>query len=148
MTDPERSATGARESQYDGLGILSAILVEGLLIVVYALDDAPYHGLIHLYSGGAAELLAVSALHPVLPRTRHPLRRALVATVAGHLVAATPDLLFAAGRPHEAWMNLFLGHLVIDQVPGRATTLLAALLAALAAYLVVHARSPSMPEPS
>ena len=45
-------------------------------------------------------------------------------------------------------MNLFLGHLVIDQVPGRAATLLAVLLAALAANLVVHARGPSMPEPS
>lgn len=140
MTPAETSVAGSRLADPDGLGVLLAILVEGLLVVGYAVDDAFYHWLVHLYSGGAAGLLAASALHRALPRAGRPLRRALVAAVAGHVFAATPDLLFAAGRPHEAWMNLFIGHPVVERVPAGATMLLAAFLVALAGYLLTQVR--------
>jgi len=85
-------------------------------------------------------LLVASALHPVLPPSRHPPRRALIAAVVGHVTAAVPDLLFVLGRPHEAWMNAFVGHLTADSAPGGVVALLALFLAALAGYLVVEAR--------
>ncbi len=35
-----------------------------------------------------------------------------------HLFAVLPDLLWSAGRPHDDWMNVFLGHVALHHPPG------------------------------
>ncbi len=68
-------------------------------------------------------------------RTRRPVSYPFVWPAAAHVFAMTPDLLFAAGKLHEPWMDLFLGHVSSHYMPGRNLTWYVVFLVCLAGYL-------------
>lgn len=111
-----------------------AAATEAGLLVAYMRDDGLFHWLVHLYAGGAAATLVAAG---VAWRRRRPAGSVWVWVVAGHVAAAVPDALFAAGVAHERWMDVFVLHVSSHQVAGREITLLAAFLGALAAYVSV-----------
>lgn len=114
------------------LWCLAAIGVEIGLYLSYQGHDARFHWFTHFFVGTSAALL-VMAVRTL--RSRRPVSYPFVWPVAAHLVAMTPDLLFAAGKAHETWMDLFLGHVSSHYVPGRNLTWYAVFLVCLAGYL-------------
>jgi len=111
----------------------AAAILELALYLSYRGHDARFHWFTHLFVGTSVALLAMAL---VAVRTGRPVPYPLVWPVAAHLVAMTPDLLFAAGHAHQRWMELFLGHISAHFVPGRNLTWYAVFLLSLAAYLL------------
>lgn len=114
-------------------GLVLFLAFEGLLFTRYQGHDARFHWFVHFFVGAAA---ALSVLAAVAIRWRRPPAHPLALVAALHLVAMFPDLLFAAGLAHRAWMNVFLGHVVVHRIPGRDFGWLAVFITALAGYLV------------
>lgn len=112
----------------------SAAVTAVLLLVAYLREGALFHWQTHLYTGGGVALAGAAGAAWV---RRRPVPSVWAWVVAGHAVAATPDVLFAAGAAHEPWMDVFVLHVSSHRVAGREVTLLVAFLAALAAYFVV-----------
>lgn len=119
---------------------LASIAVEIGLYLSYQGHDARFHWFTHFFVGSSTALLVMSAR---TLRTRRPVNYPFVWPVAAHLVAMTPDLLFAP-KAHERWMDLFLGHVSSHYIPGRNLTWYAVVLACLAGYLfaVDRVRTP------
>lgn len=143
---PHASSKAPASSPAMRTAVWAAGVLEVLLAAGYTQQDAAYHWLVHLFSGGATALLLAAAV--LLLRRRPPARPghlAVVAVVAGHLLAAFPDVLFALGRPHRPWMNVFLAHLAAHGAPGGTWGLLALFLAALAGYLILADRLSNAP---
>lgn len=96
--------------------MIVALVVEGVLLLSYVVRDATFHWFAHFFTGGALALLVLFALSL---RGRRPTAAVtVVATVVGHGVASFPDVLFAFGVAHAAWMDVFLLHLASHDVPG------------------------------
>ncbi|WP_412542943.1 hypothetical protein R8Z50_10815 [Longispora sp. K20-0274] len=71
---------------------------------------------------GSAGALAAMLIARTL---RAKVRRPLLWLVAGQFLAVAPDIALAAGIAHRGWMNVFVGHLVLDGGPGGALVWLA-----------------------
>jgi hypothetical protein len=123
------------------LWCLIPVVAEVGLYASYRGHDARFHWFTHFFVGASMALLAMAA---VAARTRRPVPLPLVWPFLAHLVAMFPDFLFTTGIAHQRWMDLFLGHISTHFVPGGNLTWLVVFLLALAAYLAVLARLPSM----
>lgn len=116
-----------------------AVVVEIGLYLSYRGHDARFHWFTHFFVGSAAALVVLGV---VAGRTRRPVPVPLVWLLAGHLFAMTPDLAFTVGSvAHEAWMDVFLGHVSSHFVPGRNLTWYLVFLVAVAHYLRVLDRA-------
>lgn len=119
-----------------GRGLLAqAILVaivEGLLLAAYASVDAGFHWSTHLL----VAVTAVALWHlGWLAVKATPARGQIVLIVPVHLLAMLPDVLFfLAVAPHEAWMDVFLGHISAHEIPGGDETWLVLAVVASGAY--------------
>lgn len=119
--------------------LLLWLVVEYGLWLVYDEHASRFHWATHFLVGTSAGLLWLLA---VLQVRRRPARGQLLVLLLLHVVAATPDLIFQAGRPHELWMDVFLGHVVVHRMPGGddawlviATSLAAVYTIALSSHL-------------
>ena len=113
--------------------LASGVLAEVALFVSYDAHDARFHWATHLLV--ALSFSAVLLLARLL-LTGSPGLRFLLPTVLGlHLFAMTPDLLFRGGIPHQQWMNVFLGHLAVHDLPGGDRSWLAIALALSGMYV-------------
>lgn len=124
----------------DGPGVLlrvcvwcaAAIVVEVALYASYQGHDARFHWFTHFFVGASVALVIMAA---VAWRLRGPVPYPLLWVLADHLFAMLPDLLFALGRAHQRWMDLFFGHISTHLVRGRNLTWYVLFLLALAGYL-------------
>lgn len=114
------------------LWCLAAIAVEIGFFLTYQGHDARFHWFTHFFVGSSAALLLMAAW---TLRTRRPVSYPFTWPVAAHVLAMTPDLLFAGGRAHARWMDVFLGHVRVHYIPGRNLTWYLVFLACLAGYL-------------
>lgn len=110
------------------------VVVEAALFVFYWREEALFHWFVHFFVGTSTALVAMAV---VAASTRRPVARPAGWVVAAHLYAMFPDFLIAGRVPHEQWMNVFLGHVAVHYLPGRAWSWYGIFLAALAAYLIV-----------
>ncbi len=120
-----------------------AALVEVGLYLSYRGHDARFHWFTHFFVGASTAFLVMAA---VAWKQQRPVPYPLVWPLLGHLVAMTPDLLFASGTAHQRWMDLFLGHISTHFVWGRNRTWYVAFLLALAAYLATLDRIRTRPQ--
>ena len=121
-----------------------ALFVEVVLAPSYLVRDAGFHWLTHLFTGGAMALLVLLAL--ALTGRRPTVGAAVVAAVAGHVVAAFPDVLFAFGLAHAGWMDVFALHLSSHDAPGGLWGLWLA-FAAASLLCAGAVREPPVPSP-
>ena len=109
------------------------VLAEIALFASYSAHDAEFHWATHFLV--ALTAAALFLLFRLL-RTGTPGPRFLLLPVLGfHLYAMTPDLLFRVGVPHAAWMEVFLGHLIVHHLPGGDRSWLAIALTCSAVYV-------------
>lgn len=113
-----------------------ALLVgaELALFDAYRAHDSGFHWSTHLLVGLSAA--AVWNLAVLLVKAA-PARGQLLSILAFHLYAMVPDLLFAAGIPHQPWMNVFLGHLDVHHIPGEERSWLAIGLGSYGIYVAL-----------
>ena len=103
-------------------GLLAA---EAAIATAYLSFGTWWHWLLHQLIGWGVGL-SVAALVAALTRYRLP---AVLALIAGQLVSIVPDLQFRLARmPHEASMDLWLGHISIHTGPSPVLVALGALL--------------------
>ena len=103
-------------------GLLAA---EAAIAAAYLSFGTWWHWLLHQLIGWGIGL-SVAALVAALTRYRLP---AVLALIAGQLVSIVPDLQFRLARmPHEASMDLWLGHISIHTGPSPVLVALGALL--------------------
>lgn len=113
----------------------AAVVVEIGLYLSYRGHDARFHWFTHFLVGSAVTLVIMCV---VALRARRPVPVPLVWLLLGHLFAMLPDLAFTGGHvAHEAWMDVFLGHVSTHFVPGRNLTWYLVFLVATACYLGV-----------
>lgn len=115
-----------------------AVVAEIGLYLSYRGHDARFHWFTHFFVGASTAMVVMTGF---TIRTRRPVPYPLVWPLAAHVYAMAPDLLFAAGRAHQAWMDVFLGHVSSHYLPGRNLAWYAVFLASLAAYLVAVDRA-------
>jgi len=111
-----------------------AVVAEMALYASYRGHDARFHWFTHFFVGASVALLAMAAVAAV---TRRAVSRPLVWPLLAHLMAMFPDFVFIAGRAHQRWMDVFLGHLSSHFVPGRNLTWYLVFLVCLGLYLAV-----------
>ncbi len=139
---PDRWSKAYRPLRPRSLAVQLVLLVvaEIALYASYDVHDARFHWATHFLVGLAfASLVLVVRLLV----TGAPGPRLLLAVVLGfHLFAMTPDILFRGGVPHQRWMNVFLGHIIVHDMPGGdgswlvvALTCLGLFVGALTAWL-------------
>ena len=109
-------------------------LVEVGLYASYGAHDARFHWATHFLLGATVALIGM-ALFSL--RAGRPAAYPVLWVLLAHLFAMFPDLLFAAGYPHQWWMELFLLHIRSHFVVGRNLFWLATSLSAFAAYLTL-----------
>lgn len=103
-------------------GLLAA---QGLIVRTYVDFGTWWHWLLHVQIGWGLGL-ATAALIGAFTRYRVP---ALAALLAGQLVSIIPDLQFRFLRmPHEASMDVYLGHISIHTGPSPVLVALGSLL--------------------
>ena len=103
-------------------GVLS---VQALLAYVYAQYGTWWHYLLHQQVGWGVGL-GTAALVAAVTRYRVPAGAALL---LGQLASIVPDLQFRYARmPHEASMDVYLGHISIHTGPSPVLVALGALL--------------------
>jgi len=139
---PDRWSKAYRPLRPRSLAIQLLLLVvaESALYASYDVHDARFHWATHFLVGLAFASLVLLVR---LLITGAPGPRLLLAVVLGfHLFAMTPDILFREGIPHQRWMNVFLGHIIVHDMPGGdgswlvvALTFLGLFVAALTAWL-------------
>ena len=91
------------------------LLAEAALFASYSAHEARFHWATHFLVGLTAAALFLLVWLLV---TGRPGPLPLLTVLAFHLYAMAPDLLFRGGVPHDGWMDVFLGHLVVHHVPG------------------------------
>lgn len=130
---------GYRPLRPRGLALQAVLLlgVEAVLLASYLGQDAGFHWSTHFLVG----LLVAAVWNLVwLLVAAAPARGQLAVIVAFHLFAMVPDLLFrAAVAPHEAWMDVFLGHISAHEIPGGDETWLILALVGSGVYAAVLA---------
>ena len=111
--------------------LLVLLLAEVALYASYRAHDAKFHWATHFLVGltTAALLLLVRLLV-----TGRPGLLLLLTVLAFHLYAMAPDLLFRGGVPHDGWMDVFLGHLMVHHIPGGDRTWLVVAVGCSGAY--------------
>jgi len=101
------------------------LVTEVAIALTYLGFGTWWHWLLHMLTGWGVGLSA-AALAAALTRYRVP---AVVALLLGQLVSIVPDLQFRFLRmPHEASMDVFLGHISIHTGPSPVLVALGALL--------------------
>jgi hypothetical protein len=111
-------------------GLLSLELV---LALTYRSYGTWWHWLLHQLVGWGIGL-SVAALVMLASRRHVP---AVLALVAGQVASIVPDLMFRYLRmPHEASMDVWLGHISIHTGPSPVLVALGSLLVGGAAYAV------------
>lgn len=87
--------------------------IEIVLLSRYVSAGDSTHFFLHLLVGVNVALLLFMAAHLFKRRLRHFILWAF----GLHQYAMLPDYLYQAGYRHETWMNLFLGHVALDDLP-------------------------------
>lgn len=114
------------------------LVVEVLLFLSYSVHDARFHWATHFL---VAVIVAIIVMAIYLRVRKAPGPRFLLMLVLGlHVFAMAPDLLFRAGVPHAAWMDIFLGHVSAHYMPGGDTTWLVIAVTAITGYVVALTR--------
>lgn len=120
------------------LQLVVLVLAEIALFASYGAHDAQFHWATHFLVALTAAAVFLLAW---LLRTGAPGPRLLLLPVLGfHLYAMTPDLLFRIGVPHAAWMEVFLGHLIVHHLPGGDRGWLVIALTCSAVYVTALSR--------
>lgn len=115
------------------------VALEGLVARTYFARGTWWHYLLHVPIGLGLGLAAAALVSVVRPAP------ALPWMLAGQLVSIVPDLLFRFLRmPHEASMDLFVGHIAIHRGPSPVLIALAVLLLGGWAWLAVPHRLVSV----
>ena len=105
--------------------LLGVLALEGAIAVAYQSRGTWWHFLLHQYVGWGLGL-AVGAVLVVVTGRRVP---ALAALLVGQLVSIVPDLMFKYARmPHEASMDVWVGHISIHRGPSPLLVATAVLL--------------------
>lgn len=114
------------------------VLAEVLLFRTYSVHDARFHWATHFL---VAVIVAAIVMIVLLALRKAPGPRFPLLLVLGlHLYAMAPDLVFRAGAPHAAWMDVFLGHISVHYLPGGDTSWLALAIAAVGTYTAMLSR--------
>lgn len=139
---PDRWSRAYRPLRPRSLAVQLLLLVvsELALYASYDVHDARFHWATHFLVGLAFASLVLLVRLLV---TGAPGPRLLLGVVLSfHLFAMTPDILFRGGVPHQQWMNVFLGHIIVHDMPGGdgswlvvALTCLGLFVGALTAWL-------------
>lgn len=112
---------------------------------LYAREHALEHVLWHLVYGGAVGLLAGATWSLARDRTpRWAGRWALAGyayMVVPDLIGVAPTLWGASPYPHQAWMNVFLGHVFLDRWTLTSALLVPAAVVASVAWWAVRLRA-------
>jgi hypothetical protein len=93
--------------------IVGIALVELFLFSQYKAHDAVIHFFLHSLTGINAGLL----IFITLSLQKRPSSNFILWAFTLHQYAMLPDYLYQAGYPHHAWMNVFLGHVFLDNLP-------------------------------
>lgn len=110
------------------------VVLQVAVAIAYQHRGTWWHYLLHQVIGWGVGL-ATAALVACVSRWRVP---ALVALLAGQLASIVPDLMFVYLRmPHEASMDLYLGHISIHTGPTPMIVAVAVLLLGGWAYVAV-----------
>lgn len=112
--------------------VVFVAVVEALLYLRYRSGDGTFHYFTHLFAGASLALVLMTA---VARRRHRPVGLPLLAMLAGHLFAMTPDLLYVDDVAHARWMDIFVAHNISHFIPGRNVTWYLLFLIALALYL-------------
>ncbi|MDP9436934.1 MAG: hypothetical protein M3P93_17825 [Actinomycetota bacterium] len=113
------------------LGWLGLLALEGLIARSYLGLGTWWHWLLHQSVGWGAGLV-LAALVGATTRYRVPVVGALL---VGQVLSIVPDLLFRFARmPHDASMDLWLGHISIHRGPSPTVVALVSLLVGAAAW--------------
>lgn len=114
------------------------LVAEILLFLTYSAHDARFHWATHFL---VAVIVAFMVMAVYLRLRNAPGPRFLLLLILGlHLLAMAPDLLFRAGVPHAAWMDIFLGHVSAHYLPGGDTTWLVSAVIVVTGYVVALTR--------
>jgi len=136
MTEPPDSANGLAVGwrRCWPVATLAVVFGSGLLAYgVYASHEPGREWTEHWLAGSFAGTIAMALCQALL---RREVQAPLAWVVLGQVAAVIPDLMLKGGVPHRPWMNLFVGHLVVHDVPGPLVTWLAALAVASVLYLL------------
>lgn len=113
-------------------------LVLAVSLVLYHSERALQHFLWHLVYGGSFGLLA-GALASYVREV--PARHPSLWFGAGYVYMIVPDLIWIAPRlggegvhPHQAWMDVFLGHVFLDAWAWSNALMAPALVVAVSAF--------------
>lgn len=133
-SEPRFWARAYRPLRPRSLALQLALVVaaEVALFATYSVHDARFHWATHFLVGlaTAGVVLLVRLLITGVPGPRF-----ILTVILGlHLFAMTPDLVFRAGAPHAAWMDLFLGHIAAHEIVGGDATWLAIALVSVGGY--------------
>lgn len=116
--------------------VLVLILTETLLFTTYRDHEAGLrwapHFLVALAMWGLVNLLSLALKGA-------PARGQVLTLLGWHLFAVLPDLLLSAGRAHDDWMNIFLGHPALHHVSGGAYLWLSSAVVVGGLYVAVLA---------
>ena len=113
--------------------LLLLVVAEIALYVSYDVHDARFHWATHFLVGLAVASLVLLVRLLV---TGAPGPRLLLPVVLGfHLFAMAPDILFRGGVPHHRWMDVFLGHITVHDMPGGDGTWLVVALTYLGLFV-------------
>ncbi|MBA3757515.1 hypothetical protein H0X09_01465 [Candidatus Saccharibacteria bacterium] len=92
--------------------IIGVAFVELFLFSQYKAHDAVIHFFLHSLAGVNAALL----IFITLSLQKRPSRNFIFWAFTLHQYAMLPDYLYQAGSPHQPWMNVFLGHVFLDNL--------------------------------
>ena len=120
------------------LAVQLVVLLVGEVLIYrsYSGYDALFHYSTHLLVGVLAAAVVLLGYLLLMGR---PAPGQVLIVLGAHLVAMAPDVLFRGGIPHDAWMDVFLGHVASHFIPGGDETWLVLALLAYGAYLAVLA---------
>lgn len=108
MSNMQQLAMGIKQN----VMYILIVTVELSLFANYKAHDAPIHFFLHSLIGLSVALLIYTVLTLL---GKHP-KRLLLTAFGLHQFAMFPDYLYQIGIPHRPWMNIFLGHLWIDNL--------------------------------
>lgn len=132
---PDRWSKAYRPLRPRSLAVQLVLLVaaEVALYASYDVHDARFHWATH-FLVALAFASVVLLLRLLVTGVPGP-RLLLPAVLAFHVFAMAPDFMFRGGVPHYRWMDVFLGHVAVHDIPGGDGTWLVIALVCLGLWV-------------
>lgn len=116
--------------------IIAIIVIELFIFARYQAHDAHIHFFLHSLVA-VSVVFAVATLCVLLGKKPPSL---VYAVFLLHQYAMFPDYLYSLGYPHQPWMNIFLAHLWLDDLPLHEVILPTVSFLAVVGYFVAKKR--------